>query len=304
MINNYIKQLIDRVSSSSARLILPEIGDSRIDLACKKLKEIGIDIINISDYDDSLNYISHIKKKKFTNNWTEDMLKEYVSVPINKALILLDLNYADCLIAGATIPSADVIKSSIRVIGLDRNARWVSSCFFMISPNGLNAYTYADCGVIPEPNSNQLSSIAYNAAMNHELISQEEPKVAFLSFSTNGSAQHYTVDRVKDAVKIFSNKYSHILCEGDIQFDAAINKSVSMKKNSSSLLKGDANVFIFPNLNAANIAYKITQYLAGYSAWGPLLNGFNKPVHDLSRGCSTDDIMYISMIGALQSQTN
>ena len=87
------------------------------------------------------------------------MLKEYVSVPINKALILLDLNYADCLIAGATIPSADVIKSSIRVIGLDRNARWVSSCFFMISPNGLNAYTYADCGVIREPNSNQLSSI-------------------------------------------------------------------------------------------------------------------------------------------------
>ena len=105
-------------------------------------------------------------------------------------------------------------------------------------------------------------------------------------------------------MKIFSNKYPDILCEGDIQFDAAISESVSMKKNSNSLLKGKANVFIFPNLNAANIAYKITQYLAGYSAWGPLLSGFNKPVHDLSRGCSTDDIVNISMIAALQSQTN
>lgn len=286
------------------KLILPEVGDSRIDLAYKKLNELGIELINIDSYNNSVDFIAHIKKKKFTNNWTVDMLEKYISVPINKSLILLDLGHADCLVAGATTPSANVIKSSIRVIGLDKQAKWISSCFFMISQNGLNAYTYADCGVIPEPDAKQLSAIAYNAAINHRLISQEEPKVAFLSFSTNGSANHYTINRIRDAVKIFSNKYPDILCEGDIQFDAAISESVSMKKNSNSLLKGKANVFIFPNLNAANIAYKITQYLAGYSAWGPLLSGFNKPVHDLSRGCSTDDIVNISMIAALQSQTN
>ena len=304
MVNNYIEKIRERLSDCNARLILPEIGDPRIDLAYKDLKKTNIELVNIDDYNNFSDYIDHIKKKKFTKNWTGDMLEEYISVPINKALILLDLNYADCLVAGATIPSANVIKSSIRIIGLDKKTRWVSSSFFMISSNGLNAYTYADCGVIPEPDANQLSSIAYNAAMSHKLISQEEPKVAFLSFSTNGSAQHYTVDRMQEAMKKFSNKYPDILCEGDIQFDAAINESVAMKKNSNSLLRGEANVFIFPNLNAANIAYKITQYLAGYSAWGPLLNGFNKPVHDLSRGCSADDILYVSMIAALQSQTN
>ena len=138
--------------------------------------------------------------------------------------------------------------------------------------------------------------------MTHQLVAQEEPKIAFLSFSTNGSAEHYTVKKMRDAASIFLEKYPNILCEGEIQFDAAISPSVSKKKNKNSLLDGQANVFIFPNLNAANIAYKITQYLAGYTAWGPLLNGFNKPVHDLSRGCSIDDIIYISLIAALNSK--
>jgi len=170
----------------------------------------------------------------------------------------------------------------------------------MINPNGLNAYTYADCGVIPEPNVKQLVSIAYNTAVTHEMISKETPKIAFLSFSTNGSAEHYTIKRIQEAVNIFSTKYPNILCEGEIQFDAAINESIATKKNENSLLNGQANVFIFPDLNSANIAYKITQYLGGYNAWGPLLNGFNKPIHDLSRGCNVDDIVNISLIAALE----
>ena len=304
MINNlYVKDMVSRVLENPPKLILPEFEDPRIEEANNTLLDMGFNMIDINTFNDLKKYKEHIKNKKFTNNWTDDMLKTYVSVPLNKALILLDLDYADCLVAGATIPSADVIKSSIRIVGLKKQTQWISSCFFLMNPNGLSAYTYADCGVIPAPNINQLVSIAYNAAMTHKMVAQEEPKVAFLSFSTNGSAEHYTVKKMQDAVSVFSNKYPDVLCEGEIQFDAAINESVSKKKNKDSLLNGQANVFIFPDLNAANIAYKITQYLAGYSAWGPLLQGLNKPVHDLSRGCSTNDIIHISLIAALESIT-
>ena len=303
MANKYIDGITQQVLKKKIKLILPEQNDSRVKKAQNHLISMGIDFVDVDEYDDPVFYINHIKNKKFTNNWTDDMLETYVSVPLNKALILVDLDYADCLVAGSTISSADVIKSAIRIVGLEKQTRWISSCFFLMNPNGLSAYTYADCGVIPEPDINQLVSIAYNAAMTHKMIVQEEPKVAFLSFSTNGSAEHYTIKKMQDAVSIFSKKYPDILCEGEIQFDAAINESVSKKKNKDSLLNGQANVFIFPDLNAANIAYKITQYLAGYSAWGPLLQGLNKPVHDLSRGCSTNDIIHISLIAALESIT-
>lgn len=304
MANKYIEGITQKVLKKEVRLILPEQNDPRVIAAQSRLISMGINLINMNNYDDSALYINHIKNKKFANNWTDDMLETYVSIPLNKALILLDLDCADCLVAGATISSADVIKSSIRIIGLNKQTQWISSCFFLINPNGLSAYTYADCGVIPEPNIKQLVSIAYNAAMTHKLLAQEQPKIAFLSFSTNGSAEHYTIKKMKNAVSTFSKKYPDILCEGETQFDAAINESVSKKKNKNSLLNGQANVFIFPDLNAANIAYKITQYLARYSAWGPLLQGLNKPVHDLSRGCTIDDIVHISLVAALESETN
>jgi len=301
--NKYIDGITQKVLKKKIRLILPEQNDLRVKQAQSHLSSMGINFVDVDEYDNPLFYINHIKNKKFTNNWTDDMLKTYVSNPLNKALILLDLDYADCLVAGATIPSADVIKSSIRIVGLKKQTQWISSCFFLVNPNELSAYTYADCGVIPTPDINQLVSIAYNAAMTHKMVAQEEPKVAFLSFSTNGSAEHYTVKKMQDAASAFSKQYPDILYEGEIQFDAAINESVSKKKNKDSLLNGQANVFIFPDLNAANIAYKITQYLAGYSAWGPLLQGLNKPVHDLSRGCNANDIIYISLIAALESIT-
>jgi len=135
----------------------------------------------------------------------------------------------------------------------------------------------------------------------HKTITGEEPKVAFLSFSTHGSANHYRVERVRKAVKLFGKKYPNIKHDGELQFDSAINLGVSKRKAPDSILKGEANTFIFPDLNSANIAYKITQYLGGYTAWGPLLQGFNRPVHDLSRGCSIDDIVSVSAIAIMQS---
>ena len=170
----------------------------------------------------------------------------------------------------------------------------------MISPDGENAFTFGDCAVIPEPDSRQLAEIAAESAVFHQLLTREEPIVAFLSFSTKGSASHYRVDKVRDAVEIFGYKFPQIIHDGEVQVDAAIIPEVNKSKIENSPINGGANVLIFPNLDAGNIAYKITQRLAGYSAWGPLLQGLHKPINDLSRGCSVDDIINVSAIVALQ----
>tara|TARA_B100000029_G_C17366171_1_gene884406 strand:+ start:16 stop:936 length:921 start_codon:yes stop_codon:yes gene_type:complete len=304
MNNPYIKDIIDKVLENPPKLILPEQEDPRIKEAQDILSDIGFVIEDVSQFYDYTGYKEHIKNKKFTNNWTDQMLEEYIKNPLMKSLILLDMGYVDCLVAGANTSTADVIKSSIRVIGLNDYSKWISSSFFLFNPINKKGYTYADCGVIPEPDSEQLVSIAYQASKMHRLISNEEPRIAFLSFSTMGSAQHYKVKRMQEAVKIFGKKYPDILHEGELQFDAAINSIVANKKIDNSTLQGTANVFIFPDLGSGNIAYKITQYLAGYTAWGPLLQGFKKPVHDLSRGCSVDDIVCVSSIAARQSLKN
>jgi phosphate acetyltransferase len=207
---------------------------------------------------------------------------------------------ADCLVAGAITSSSEVIRTAIRMIGIRPTSNNVSSIFLMISPDGDNAYTFADCAVIPDPDSKQLASIAAESAEFHHFLTGEEPVVAFLSFSTKGSASHYRVDRVREAVEIFGKKYPQIIHDGEVQVDAAIIPEVNKLKIPNSPINGEANVLIFPNLDAGNIAYKITQRLGGYFAWGPLLQGLNKPVHDLSRGCTVDDIINVSAIAALQ----
>jgi phosphate acetyltransferase len=170
----------------------------------------------------------------------------------------------------------------------------------MISPNADASYTFADCAVIPEPTSDQLASIAGESASNHRLLTGEEPRVAFLSFSTKGSANHRRVSHVKDAVKNFSEKHPDILHDGELQLDSALVPDVAANKAKDSPLAGKASVLIFPSLEAGNIAYKITERLAGYTALGPLLQGLNKPVHDLSRGCSSADIVNVATIAAMQ----
>jgi phosphate acetyltransferase len=187
---------------------------------------------------------------------------------------------------------------------MNESSRWISSAFLMVSPNGQDRYTYADCGVIPDPNYEQLCNIAYESSKLHKLLNNENPNVAFLSFSTKGSADHYKVKKVQQALKLFNEKYPHISSDGEIQFDVAINKDIYKKKVGLTNFKENYNVFIFPDLDSGNIAYKITQHLAGFKALGPLLMGLKKTVHDLSRGCDVDDIVYISIIAAIQKNSN
>ena len=301
--NKYRDRIINLAKESSARLVIPEIHDKRIREAREELNSMGFQILNHEEYRDKTSYyIDFINKKSFTKNWPINKIQEYLNEPLHFATTMLACNDADGVIAGATISSNEVIRTAIRIIGIQNESNWVSSIFFLVSPDENYAYTFADCAVIPEPDSKQLANIAGDSAKFHYLLTGEEARVAFLSFSTKDSAKHYRVDRVKEGVDIFKKKYPNILHDGELQLDAAIMPSISKIKAPKSVLAGTANVLIFPNLDAGNIAYKIAQRMGGYSAWGPLLQGLNKPIHDLSRGCSVDDIINIASITALQNK--
>jgi phosphate acetyltransferase len=164
---------------------------------------------------------------------------------------------------------------------------------------GEEVLTYADCGVVPEPDAEELAAIASIAANNHARLSEAEPRVAFLSFSTHGSADHPRIDKIRNALEILRARRPELEADGELQFDAAYVVDVALKKAPHSLVAGQANVFIFPDLDSGNIAYKITERLAGFKAWGPLIQGMASPCLDLSRGCTADDIVTVAAIAAL-----
>ena len=300
--NSYKSIIIDKALRKNARISLPEIDDSRVLDASDKLINLGFNVVGLDSLKKNKSiYKNKVLERKFSFNWTNCMLDDFIDCPINYSMLALSNNDVDCVVAGAANSTSNILRSAIRLVGLKKKSKWVSSVFLMISPCSKYFYTYSDCAVIPDPSSVQLCSIAFEASEIHNLISKDLARIAFLSFSTNGSAEHYKVKKVRDSATLFSEKYPSVIHEGEIQFDAAINKIVANKKNINSNLKGSANVFIFPDLDSGNISYKITQYLAGYQAIGPILIGLNKPVNDLSRGCSVEDIVYTAAVSALQT---
>ena len=301
--NSIKEDIIDRGLQSNAKILLPEIDDPRVQEAIKELTSIGYKIVSIDDYKDNYDsYLEMLSTMKFCKNWPYEEIKKYLENPLHYAMIATANGDADGLVAGARTSTSDVIRSAIRIVGVSDDSNCVSSIFFMISEDNKKYYTYSDCGVIPDPDVNQLVDIAYNASIFHQLLSKEEARVAFLSFSTKGSAEHYRVEKIKEAVKLFTRKHANILHDGELQFDSAIVPEVAKLKAPSSVIKGNANVLIFPNLDAGNIAYKITERIGKYSALGPLLQGLKKPIHDLSRGCKVEDIILVVAISALQRE--
>jgi len=300
---NIKEKLLSRALLSSSSICLPENDDSRIKNSSKKMKKMGFNLVDCKDLKDNFDeYYNLISRKKFSKNWSKEMKLNFLNSNLNLSLLALECGHVDSVVAGATHTTSDVLRSCLRIIGLRRSSKCVSSAFFMISEKNDTLYTFSDAGVIPDPTSDQLVEIAYESSVTHKLLTENNPKIAFLSFSTKGSAEHYKVKKIQKAVKVFSNKYPNIIHDGEMQFDAAVNKEVSAMKLQDSKLNGDSNVFIFPDLDSANIAYKITQYLANFQALGPLIQGLNKPVHDLSRGCSIDDIILVSAIAILQAE--
>ncbi len=220
--------------------------------------------------------------------------------PLVIAAVLVKGGWADGCVAGASRPTAHVVRTALRVLGVKPAIKLLSSCFLLVLPDG-RAIVYGDCAVVPEPNERQLAAIAISSAATFAQLTDEEPRVAMLSFSTKGSAQHRRVERVREATDIAKSLAPNLKIDGELQFDAAWDFTVAELKAPASTVAGQANVFVFPDLDSGNIGYKITQRLGGAQAFGPLLQGLNGVMHDLSRGCSTEDIVNVAVISSIQA---
>ncbi|MEX0662345.1 MAG: phosphate acetyltransferase [Balneolaceae bacterium] len=260
--------------------------------------ETGIALVDLEKAVDIKSRIEFFRERLSHKNPTEKQLKDLANNKLMAAGWMVATGRADGAVAGSVASTADVIRAALRTVGIAEGAKLISSTFLMELLNG-KVLTYADCGVVPYPDAHQLADIAISSGKTHQSLTGEEPVIGFLSFSTKGSAQHERVELVRNALEIAASAKPDWKIDGEFQFDALFEPKVAKRKAPESEVAGNANVYIFPNLDAGNIAYKITERVGGATAIGPILQGLKKPYMDLSRGCSTQDIYYAACIASV-----
>ena len=232
--------------------------------------------------------------------------RELARQPLPHANLMVRLGDADCMVAGALHTTAEVVRNAIQIIGMQPSFDLVSSFFLMMLCQPFHTLKggliFADCGLVVDPDERQLAQIALAAADSAASLLMEAPRVAMLSFSTSGSARHAAVDKVANAARRVRAQRPGLVIDGDVQLDAAIVAEISNQKVGDSQVKGNANVLIFPNLDAGNIGYKLAERVGGALAIGPLLQGLKRPANDLSRGCAANDIVNVIAVTVVQAQ--
>jgi phosphate acetyltransferase len=325
---NLLNVLEDKLAGKNVNIVLPEGEDERVLTAATQLqvtdyvtpivlgnkdkiqslaKDKGLDLANIEVIDPSTSELKSELVDAFVERRNGKATKEQAEELLDNVnyfgTMLVYTGKAAGLVSGAAHSTGDTVRPALQVIKTKPGVSKTSGIFFMMK--GEEQYIFGDCAINPELDAQGLAEIAVESAKSAQSFGME-PKVAMLSFSTKGSAKSDDVTKVQDALKLAQDKVAeeqldYVVIDGEFQFDAAIVPSVAEKKAPGAKIQGDANVFIFPSLEAGNIGYKIAQRLGGYDAVGPVLQGLNSPVNDLSRGCSIEDVYNLSIITAAQS---
>jgi len=326
---NALSRIKQRARDLKRRVVLPEGTEPRVMRAVKKIMAddvakvclLGkedeveklarehavnlsrVEIVNPEHSADYNRYVATYMDMRKEKGMTEEEATRLMLDPLFFGAMMVRHDKADASVAGSVYTTSEVLKAALQIIGLKAGNKVLSSCFLMMLPRYRDildkVFLYADAGVVPNPGPHQLAEIAATTAETMRLLTGEEPRVAFLSFSTKGSAKHADVDKVVKAFELFKSKYPDIKADGELQGDAAIVPEVARRKAPDSELAGDANVLIFPSLDSGNIAYKLTERLAGATAIGPIIQGLAKPSNDLSRGCTAQDIVDATAIAVV-----
>lgn len=331
---SFIEEMKNKARKDLKTIVLPEATDQRVlEAASIILKEKFANVILVGDENQIFNIANEngldVSKATIINPNKSSKYEGYVEafyelrklkgVDINKAkemikdpvyfgMMMVKMGDCDGLVSGAIHSTSDTLRPALQILKTAPNTKLVSAFFLMVVPNceyGENGtFVFSDCGLNPNPNSEELSEIAISSAKSFEQLVGKTSRVGMLSFSTYGSAKSESTEKVVEATKLVKEKMPDLLIDGELQLDAAIIPEVAKSKAPGSKVAGSANTLIFPNLDAGNIGYKLTQRLAKAEAYGPLCQGIAKPVNDLSRGCSANDIVGVVAITAVQAQMN
>ena len=266
----------------------------------------GVTIIDPYKYERLEEFATFFYEKRKSKGLSLEAAQKTVVNPLYFGSLLVQFGVVNAMVAGVANITSDVLRAALQVIGVVAGLKTVSSSFIMVAPNfqgkGDKVFLFGDCAVVPNPTSDQLADIAISTALTRRALIGDEPRVALLSFSTKGSATHELVDKVVETRSILAQRGVDFEFDGELQLDTAVVESVAKSKAPNSNIAGNANVLIFPDLQAGNIGYKLVQRFAGAEAIGPIIQGLAAPVCDLSRGCSVDDIVNTCALAILLSK--